>query len=650
MIAKSTIESVFESSRVEEVIGDFVQLKKSGSNYKGLSPFTEERTPSFMVSPAKQIWKDFSSGKGGTAVTFLMEHEHFTYPEAIKYLAKKYNIEVEETQKTSEQKLEDSERESMYLITEYAKDYFQSNLMKSEEGKSIGLSYFKEREFSYEIIEKFKLGYSFNKSNNFSEEAIKKGYKLNFLEKTGLTIVKDEKNIDRFKGRVMFPILSMSGRVLGFGGRTLKSSKNIAKYINSPESLIYYKSKVLYGIFQAKQTIVKEDNCFLVEGYTDVIKLHQKGIKNVVASSGTALTENQIRLISRLTKNITVLFDGDSAGSRATLRGIDIILEQDMNVRICNLPEGEDPDSFANSKQTEELRIFFKENSKDFIKYKASLLVDEAENDPVKKAAVVRNMVESISKITDQIKKEIYIKECSSIMGISEQVLYSTLAQIQKKSFKKDIKDSKQNFDSFSIVKSENSKKETNILYELEKKIIEILLLYGNNIEDFEDEIEKEDKNGKLILSPIIRRVKVFEKIYMDLHEDEMEFSNENFRKIYYKIIECYNENKEISNDKILNSLPRELEIEITNILMNDEKYMLHDWERNSIFPKAKNTSISQLVIETILNLRCFLIDKKLNEFKDKTSDNIDNKLVLEDVVNYSSLKTRLSKKLNRVI
>ena len=593
MIAKSTIESVFELSRVEEVIGDFVQLKKSGSNYKGLSPFTEERTPSFMVSPAKQIWKDFSSGKGGTVVTFLMEHEHFTYPEAIKYLAKKYNIEVEETQKTSEQKLEDSERESMYLITEYAKDYFQNNLMKSEEGKSIGLSYFKEREFSDEIIEKFKLGYSFNKSNNFSEEAIKKGYKLNFLEKTGLTIVKDEKNIDRFKGRVMFPILSMSGRVLGFGGRTLKSSKNIAKYINSPESLIYYKSKVLYGIFQAKQTIVKEDNCFLVEGYTDVIKLYQKGIKNVVASSGTALTENQIRLISRLTKNVTVLFDGDSAGSRATLRGIDIILEQGMNVRICNLPEGEDPDSFANSKQTEELRIFFKENSKDFIKYKASLLVDEAENDPVKKAAVVRNMVESISKITDQIKKEIYIKECSSIMGISEQVLYSTLAQIQKKSFKKDIKESKQNFDSFSIVKSENSKRETNILYELEKKIIEILLLYGNNIEDFEDEIEKENENGKLILSPIIRRVKVFEKIYMDLHEDEMEFSNENFRKIYYKIIECYNENKEISNDKILNALPRELEIEITNILMNDEKYMLHDWERNSIFPKAKNTSIS---------------------------------------------------------
>lgn len=650
MIAKSTIEKVFESSRVEEVLGDFVQLKKSGSNYKGLSPFTEEKTPSFMVSPAKQIWKDFSSGKGGTVVTFLMEHEHFTYPEAIKYLAKKYNIEVEETQKTSEQKLEDSERESMYLITEFAKGYYQENLVKSEEGKLIGMSYFKEREFSNEVIEKFQLGYSLNKSNYFTDIALKKGYKLNFLEKTGLTIVKDEKNIDRFKGRVMFPILSMSGRVLGFGGRILKSSKNTAKYINSPESLIYHKSKVLYGIFHAKQSIVKEDNCFLVEGYTDVIKLYQKGIKNVVASSGTALTENQIRLINRLTKNITVLFDGDSAGSRAALRGIDMILEQGMNVKICNLPEGEDPDSFANKKQTDELTSFFKEQSKDFIKYKASLLVDEADNDPVKKASVVRNMVESIAKISDQIKKEIYIKECSSIMGISEQVLYSTLAQIQKNKFNKDIKISKDNFDSFTVVKPENKKRGTNILYELEKKIIEILLLYGNNVEDFEDLILKEDENGKLILSPVSRQAKVFEKIYMDLHEDEMEFSNDNFRKIYYRIIEYYNENKEIIPDKFLNTLPKELEIEMTNILMNDEKYSLHDWQRNSIFPKPKNKTISQLVIETILSLRCFLIDQKVNEFKDKTSINNDNKSILEDVVNYSNLKILLSRKLNRAI
>jgi len=650
LIAKSTIEKVFESSRVEEVLGDFVQLKKSGSNYKGLSPFTEEKTPSFMVSPAKQIWKDFSSGKGGTVVTFLMEHEHFTYPEAIKYLAKKYNIEVEETQKTSEQKLEDSERESMYLITEFAKGYYQENLVKSEEGKLIGMSYFKEREFSNEVIEKFQLGYSLNKSNYFTDIALKKGYKLNFLEKTGLTIVKDEKNIDRFKGRVMFPILSMSGRVLGFGGRILKSSKNTAKYINSPESLIYHKSKVLYGIFHAKQSIVKEDNCFLVEGYTDVIKLYQKGIKNVVASSGTALTENQIRLINRLTKNITVLFDGDSAGSRAALRGIDMILEQGMNVKICNLPEGEDPDSFANKKQTDELTSFFKEQSKDFIKYKASLLVDEADNDPVKKASVVRNMVESIAKISDQIKKEIYIKECSSIMGISEQVLYSTLAQIQKNKFNKDIKISKDNFDSFTVVKPENKKRGTNILYELEKKIIEILLLYGNNVEDFEDLILKEDENGKLILSPVSRQAKVFEKIYMDLHEDEMEFSNDNFRKIYYRIIEYYNENKEIIPDKFLNTLPKELEIEMTNILMNDEKYSLHDWQRNSIFPKPKNKTISQLVIETILSLRCFLIDQKVNEFKDKTSINNDNKSILEDVVNYSNLKILLSRKLNRAI
>ena len=354
--------------------------------------------------------------------------------------------------------------------------------------------------------------------------------------------------------------------------------------------------------------------------------------------------------VSRLTKNITVLFDGDSAGSRAALRGIDIILEQGMNVKICNLPDGEDPDSFANSREIEELLSFFKDHSKDFIKYKASLLVDEADEDPVKKAAVIRNMVESISKINDQIQKEIYIKECSSIMGISEQVLYSTLAQIQKKEFKKDIKDSKENFDSFSIVKPENKNKEINILYELEKKIIEILLLYGNNVEDFDDEIEKEDENGKLVLSTINRPAKVFEKIYMDLHEDEMEFSNENFRNIYYKIIECYNENKEISNEKLLNALPNELELEVTNIMMNDEKYSLHDWERNNIFPKSKNRTISQLVVETILNLRCFLIDKKLSEFKDSTSLNKDNYSVLEDVVNYSNLKTRLSKKLNRVV
>ncbi|MCL4165450.1 UNVERIFIED_CONTAM: hypothetical protein GTU68_000215, partial [Idotea baltica] len=347
LISKSTIEQVFETSRLEEVIGDFVQLKKSGSNFKGLSPFSDERTPSFMVSPVKQIWKDFSSGKGGNVVAFLMEHEHFTYPEAIKYLAKKYNIEIEETEQTNEQKEQANERESLYLVSEFANTYFQNTMLKTDQGKSIGLSYFKERGFKDETIKKFGLGYSLDEWQAFTDEALKQAYKIEFLEKTGLTIVKGEKRFDRFKGRVMFPIQSMSGRVLGFGGRILTNEKKAAKYLNSPESDIYHKSKVLYGIYQAKKSIAKEDNCYLVEGYTDVIQFHQAGIHNVVSSSGTALTPEQIRLVNRLTKNITVLFDGDAAGLRASLRGIDLILEQGMNVKVCSFPEGEDPDSFA---------------------------------------------------------------------------------------------------------------------------------------------------------------------------------------------------------------------------------------------------------------------------------------------------------------
>ena len=495
LISKNTIQKVFETALVEEVIGDFVQLKKSGSNFKGLSPFSEERTPSFMVSPAKQIWKDFSSGKGGTVITFLMEHEQYTYPEAIKYIANKYNIEVEETQKTAEQITEDNEKESLFLISDYAKNHFKKKL-NSEEGKTIALSYLKERGVNDKTIEKFEIGYSVKKIDDFSSSASKSGYKTNYLEKTGLTIVKESNNIDRFRGRIIFPIRSMSGRVLGFGGRILGTSKNIAKYINSPESLIYQKSKVLYGIFESKQSIVKEDKCYLVEGYTDVIKMHQSGITNVVASSGTALTESQIRLINRLTKNITVLFDGDEAGSRATLRGIDLILEQGMNVKICNLPKNEDPDSFVSDKNLDEVKLYFEQNSKDFIVYKASLLLNESNNDPVKKAGVIRDMVESIAKISDQIKREIYVKECSSIMDISEQVLYSTLAQIRKQDFNSQKKKPKKIFEPISIVKGDKNKREVNALYELEKKIIEILLLYGNESIDFEEEVFSQNEQG----------------------------------------------------------------------------------------------------------------------------------------------------------
>ena len=649
MISKRTIEKVFETARVEEVIGDFVQLKKSGSNYKGLSPFTEERTPSFMVSPAKQIWKDFSSGKGGTVITFLMEHEQYSYPEAIKYIANKYNIEVEETERTQEQISQDNEKESLFLVSDFAKNYFKKNLFE-EEGKTVALSYLKERNFNDEIIQKFEIGYSVNAKDNFSKAAIHAGYKLNFLEKTGLTIVKENENIDRFRGRVVFPIRSMSGRILGFGGRILGSSKNIAKYINSPESLIYQKSKVLYGIFESKQSIVKNDNCFLVEGYTDVIKMHQCGISNVVASSGTALTENQIRLINRLTKNITVVFDGDAAGSRAALRGIDLILEQGMNVKICNLPEGDDPDSFVSNKKLEEVQSYLNKNSKDFIVYKASLLLDDSENDPVKKAAVIRDMVESISKISDYIKRELYIKECSSIMNISEQVLYSTLAQIAKKDFNNLKKKPVKEFEPISIVKGDKKKSQVNKLYELERKIIEILILYGNDLIDFEEEVFLQSKDGGSTRKNSKRSLKVFEKIYMDLHIDEMEFSNDNFKNIYFRIIECFNENKEIDIDKFINELSEEQQLEVTNIVMDNEKYFLHDWEKNNIYPKRKKDTLAQLTIETVLNLRCFLIDKKVNGFRDEVKENQLDKNNLEEVINYSKLKKLLSEKLNRVL
>jgi len=652
LISRSTIDQVFDAARVEEVIGDFVMLKKAGSNFKGLSPFSEERTPSFMVSPVKQIWKDFSSGKGGTVVSFLMEHEHFTYPEAIKYLAKKYNIEVEETEQSDEQKQEADERESMYLVSEFASQYFQNILHKTDQGKAIGLSYFKERKFTEETIKKFDLGYALDEWQAFTDEALKKGYQLNFLEKTGLTIVKEERHFDRFKGRVIFPIHSMSGRVLGFGGRILATNKNAAKYLNSPESEIYHKSKVLYGIYHAKQSIAKEDNCYLVEGYTDVIQFYQKGIKNVVSSSGTALTPDQIRLVNRLTKNITVLFDGDAAGIRASLRGIDLILEQGMNVKVCTFPDGEDPDSFAKQNTFEELTLYLQENSKDFIAYKAALLMEEAKNDPVKKADLIRDMVTSISKIPDRIQTEIYVQECARIMDISEDVLFSTLAQIGRKELRDANKTYQTKQKAFEVVKHKTSLKKVDIQFELEQRIIEVLLLYGNRTEDFEDLVLKENEEGELILEPIIHKAKVFEKIYLDLQEDEMEFSNDNFRELYYTIIDTLNQNPDTGLENFVNKVDPKIASEITNILMNDERYELHDWERKNIFPKAKNNSVAQLVNETILSLRCFLIDQKVSEFKQKTIDNKNdtNKNILEEVKDYSKLKTLLSRKLDRVL
>ncbi len=654
MITKETIDKVYEAARVEEVIGDFVQLKRAGSNFKGLSPFSDERSPSFMVSPAKGIWKDFSSGKGGNAIAFIMEHSQFTYPEAIRYLAKKYNIEVEETELSDEDKVVANERESLFLVSEFASKYFQDILFNSEEGKAIALSYFKERGFTNDTIKKFSLGYSPSTWDALTKEALGKGYKLEFLEKTGLTIVGEDKQFDRFKGRVMFPIQSMSGRVLGFGGRILTNDKKAAKYLNSPESDLYHKSKVLYGIFHAKQSIAKLDNCYLVEGYTDVIQMHQTGIENVVASSGTALTPDQIRLINRLTKNVTVLFDGDAAGLRASIRGIDLILEEGMNVKVCTFPDGEDPDSFAKKTPSQDLIQYLEENAMDFIQFKASLLMKDAKNDPIKKADLIRDMVASISKIPDRIKREVYIKETSRIMDISEDVLFNTLAQLVKKDISDLGKKQKDDQTTFEVHKNENTAAVANIdiQYELEHKIIEILLIYGDVEDEFEDVLLKANEAGEMAEVKESNKYKVYQRIYLSLQEDETELANPLFRSIYNDLITYFNHNEKFELEKYLSQLSPEMAQEVTSILMNDERYSLDNWEAKNIFVKAKDKTIVQYVSETVLTLRWLLVSKIIKELQLSVSNDseVDNNEILLGVRDYNELTNMFSKRLGRVI
>ena len=642
---------MYETARVEEVIGDFVGLKKSGTNFKGLSPFTQERSPSFMVSPVKQIWKDFSSGKGGNVVAFLMEHEHFSYPEAIRYLAKKYNVEIEETEQTDAEKEKLNEHESMFLVAEHANSYFKETLWEASEGKAIGLTYFKERGFTDETIKKFDLGYSPQEKDAFSKTALKNGFQLDFLEKTGLTIVNENYQVDRFRGRVMFPIKSLSGRVVGFGGRILGDNKKTAKYLNSPESEIYHKSKVLYGIYEAKQSIAKEDVCYLVEGYTDVIQMVQSGVTNVVSSSGTALTELQIRLIQRLTQNIVVLFDGDAAGLRASLRGIDMILAQGMNVKVCSFPEGEDPDSFAKKNSQQAIELFFKENAKDFIQFKASLLLEDAANDPVKKAATIRDIVESISKIPDPIQQEVYVQSCAQQMEISENVLFSALAQLTKKAQSNPRKTAPKE-ESFRVVKNETPQNiALDHTFELERQIITILMLYGDREETFKDSILSFSEDEDILEEVTEVKAKVFEKIFLDLQQDEVELANANFKTLFYLLIQHFQVEGQIAIDKLIPTLDGELSSLVSNILMNEDQYQLHDWEKKNIFVKSRDSQVPQLVNETILTLRKLLIDKKIEELQSQVQDKeLHHAEILEEVMSYYQLKQVVSKKLNRVI
>jgi DNA primase len=667
MISRSTIDRIFESARVEEVIGEFVQLKKAGSNFKGLSPFTDEKSPSFMVSPVKQIWKDFSTGKGGNSVSFLMEHEHFSYPEALKWLAKKYNIEIEETEQSDEQKEQTNERESMFLVSNFAKDYFHNLMLNTNQGKAIGLSYFKERGFTDETIKKFQLGYCLDEWDNFTKAAIAKGYDLKYLASTGLSIVKENKQFDRFKGRVLFPIQSMSGRILGFGGRILTADKKAAKYLNSPESDIYHKSKILYGIYQAKKEIARQDNCFLVEGYTDVISFNQSGVENVVASSGTALTSDQIRLVNRLTKNITVLFDGDAAGIRASIRGIDLILEQGMNVKVVQFPDGEDPDSFAKSHTDTELKEYLETAAQDFINFKVSLLLKDSNNDPIKKATVIRDIVTSISKIPDGIQREVYVQECSRIMEISERVLFSELAQLLKKEASQRNKPSSSYSNtadpnqpppeyfyereqaSMALVKgTQISSQKIDQLSILENEIIKILLLYGNEEVYFSEEVVNTDEDGKETFSNRKYQNLVSAEIYLHLQEDEIEFTNPLFQEIYTEIIHQLNQSEKLELDKFINNNNLEISTIVTSILMDEEKYQLSNWGSKSIEVKSALEVLPKAVSDVIYNLRRILIDKLVNKFlvqgKEYTSEE------KEEIMSYNSLRIRLSEKLKRVV
>ncbi|WP_044532544.1 DNA primase [Bacteroides intestinalis] len=432
MIDQPTIDRILDAVQIVDIVSDFVTLRKRGVNYVGLCPFHDDKTPSFYVSPSKGLCKCFSCGKGGNAVHFIMEHEQMSYPEALKYLAKKYGIEIKERELSSEEKLMQSERESLFIVNNFARDYFQNILKNHVDGRSIGMAYFRNRGFRDDIIEKFQLGYCTESHDAMAQEAIKKGFKKEYLVKTGLCYETDDHRLrDRFWGRVIFPVHTLSGKVVAFGGRVLSSAtKGVkVKYVNSPESEIYHKSNELYGIYFAKQAIVKQDRCFLVEGYTDVISMHQSGVENVVASSGTALTPGQIKLIHRFTNNITVLYDGDVAGIKASLRGIDMLLEEGMNIKVCLLPDGEDPDSFARKHNATEFQKFIQDNETDFIRFKTNLLLEDAGKDPIKRAELIGNLVQSISIIPEAIVRDVYIKECSQLLRIEDKLLVSEVAK-----------------------------------------------------------------------------------------------------------------------------------------------------------------------------------------------------------------------------
>ena len=639
MISKQTIDKIFSTIRVEEIIGEYVQLKRAGSNFKGLSPFHDEKSPSFIVSPSKQIWKDFSSGKGGTAISFLMEIENFTYPEALRHAAKKYGIEIEEDKRefSEEEKQSQSERDLLYKIHEVANQFYQDQLFETEEGKMIGLSYFKERELPEHIIKKFQLGYSPEKKDAFTHYALEKGYTKDILEKSGLSIFPENtpSGVDRFRERVIFPIQSFSGRVLGFGARILKNNVKTAKYLNSPETEIYHKSNVLYGLNHSKQSISKKNVCLLVEGYMDVIALHQAGIENVVASSGTSLTTEQIKLIKRLTENVTILFDGDNAGIKASFRSIDMLLAEGMNIRVLLFPEGDDPDSFAKKHAQEYVENFIENEAQDFIDFKAEILLKEAQNDPIKKAEAIRNIVKSVAFVTNSLKREVYLKEIANRFQLSEQSLSNELnvqTQVVQTQEPKDKAPNPQQ--KLELVQDDFVAIDP--LLVLEEKLVELMLKYGDTI------IQKKDTNNEPY------QITVIEEIIQHLEEDLYEAQTE----INQKIIEEIKQGIESGELRAGNFFMTLMDEGISNKVATAfvEPHEVSDWSKYEIYFSREDELVDKVVNDVILRHKREYVMKMINDLKMTTAENENNTEIYLKIIKLVGLKNILDEKLNRIL
>jgi len=637
MISPATIDEIKNRMDIVEVVGDFVSLKRSGSSFKALSPFATEKTPSFFVVPSKGIFKCFSSGKGGDAIRFIMEIDGLSYVEALKYLAKKYGVEIQEEEQTDQEQDYQNKRESLYIILNYASDYFQQLLHNHEEGQSIGLSYFKERGFSKDTIEAFKLGYSLNVWDHFYQEATGKGYDPLLLEEAGLIIKKEEKIYDRFRGRVIFPIQNVTGKVIAFGARILTSDKKQPKYINSPETELYSKSQVLYGIAQAKQSIRVEDNCFLVEGYTDVISMHQADVKNVVSSSGTALTEQQVKLLKRYSENVTVLFDGDAAGIRASIRGIDLLLEGGLNVRAVSLPDGEDPDSLSRQMGTSAFKHYLIENAKDFIQFKTSILLAGVQNDPVKKAGVIREIVESIAKITDPIKRSVYIKQCSSLLDIDESVLImeqNKLLMTKKRQNETQIEVS---VDEILRIPEEpilNQPTKGDIITLQEKESIRLLLNYGHQQITAEEHTE-------------FRLIEYFLKE----SAGELTFKHPVYRRIFDLIISRVTSGESFDMEFFLSK--GDEEVQQTVIELVAPKYEISDaWKtKYQIHVPREADFIKDVAFSNIMRFKFRLIQQliHLEQEKLKAVESSEIDQIIDDIKELKSIEVEIARVLGNV-